>query len=84
MGEALLEEAILAVLADAHGNKEELQNWEIGDRADIYTCKKSYSNMTELITNGVLDKLMQRGDVKRISYHGKKYWVLAKPPVKQS
>lgn len=76
LGQTLLEEAILAVLADAHRNKEKLQNWEISERAGIHTCKKSYSNMTELITTGVLDKLQDRGAVRRFKYQTKSYWVL--------
>jgi len=76
LGETFLEEVILGVLGDAHRNKEELQNWEISERAGIHSCKKSYSNMTELITTGVLDKLVDRGVVKRFKYQTKIYWVL--------
>ncbi len=94
MGEALLEEAIIAVLAEAHiserlQHKKYLENEEIGKRAGIYL--DANWPWTNGIVGAITAKLKEKGRIvngrgEKRPYGYTSYredrWKLAEPPVK--
>lgn len=94
LGQALLEEAILAVLAEAYirerePHKKYLKKEEIGERAGIYMLANypwTHGIVAAVATKLEKDKKIINGKDKQRPYGNTSYgydrWKLAEPPVK--
>ena len=83
LGQALLKEAILAVLAEAHTkNREYLTNKEISERAGICGYPRDYGIVRVLTRKLKEDRMIDNRRDYRIPAPQEDQWELVKSPVK--